>query len=350
MKLDGMFIAGVGAYVPDSVSTEEAVAAGWYDADEAAASGWTGAAVAGDLPAPDMAVIAARQALARSGHEPGEVAIVLHGSSIGFQGPDVWPVQSYIQRRTIGGEEPALEVRQACNATLAAMELASAYLGSAAQPAAMITAADNFGHAQFDRWRYAAGAGNNRLTIVGDAGCSVILSKRQGFARLLAINSRSVPDLEEMYRSGVDLFPPEPTLGGPCRPGQRWAHYRGQHPEAFEAAKLMLSEARATLGKRTLSDAGVTPEQITRAAHVFAGGQRYITSVLAPIGIDPARGMLEFGRGVGHLAACDQIVALDHLLTTHAVGPGDHVMLLSNGGGSLMCAILEILTVPSWIA
>lgn len=341
MKLDGMFIAGLGVHLPDRVSTAEAVARGLYDADEAAASGWTGAAVAGDLSAPDMAVIAARQAMERSGHRPAEIAILMHCHTL-HQGPDLWPPQSYIQRLTIGGSAPAVELRQNCNGMLAAMQLASSFLAATEQPAALITAADNLGHQLMDRWRYASGAGTNRLSIAGDAGAAVVLSRKDGFAQLLAVDLLSVPDLEEMYRSGVALFPPEPTLGRQPRLGARLTHLRERDPEAFRQAKKTLAEARVTLGMRTLADAGIEPEQVTRAVHIFSGGQEYVTSVLAPLGIDPSRGMLEFGRGLGHLAACDQIVGLEHLVTTGQVGPGDHVLLLSNGGGSLACAVVRI--------
>lgn len=347
MIVEDVYVAGVGVCLPETVPVEDAVADGRYDPDEAAMSGWTGAAIAGDVPAPALAVDAARQALARSGHEHDEFALLLHASA-SFQGPELWPAHSYIQRRTIGGDGPALEIKQACCGTLSAIELSCAYLARTPQPAALVTAADNFGHPLIDRWRYAAGAGTNRLTIFGDAGAAIVLSRRTGFARLLVINSMSLPGLEEMYRSGVDLFPPEPTLGRPLRAGARLAHHREAHPQAHEAGKAMLAQARVDLGKRTLADADLTPEQITRAVHIFSGGQHYIDGALGPMGIDPARGMLEFGRRFGHLGACDQLVGLDHLVTTRQVGPGDRVMLLANGGGSLACAIVEILDHPSW--
>ncbi len=347
MRLDDMFIAGTGVYLPGLVSAEEGVRRGWYGAAEAAESGWTSAAVAGDLPAPDMAVRAARTALARSAHDPDDIAVLMHASSL-HQGPDLWPPASYIQRRTIGGEAPAVEIRQSCNGMLGGIELSCCVLAATGRPAALVTGADNLGTELFDRWRYLAGAGTNRLSIAGDAGAAVVVSRRPGFARLRAINSMSVPALEELYRSGVALFPPEATLGRPANIGARLAHYRRREPDAFEAAKDAMAQARTTLGKRTLTEAGLEPGQVTRAAHVFSGGRRYIESVLAPLGIDASRGMLEFGRRLGHLSSCDQVVALDHLVTTGQVGPGDHVLMLSNGGASLACAVVEIVEPPSW--
>ncbi|MEV4113793.1 3-oxoacyl-[acyl-carrier-protein] synthase III C-terminal domain-containing protein [Nonomuraea sp. NPDC049695] len=58
-----------------------------------------------------------------------------------------------------------------------------------------------------------------------------------------------------------------------------------------------------------------------------------------------------YGRppaGIGHLGVSDQFVALDHLLGTGALAPGDHVLLLGFGAGTtLACAVLRILDVPA---
>jgi 3-oxoacyl-[acyl-carrier-protein] synthase-3 len=341
MRLDGVYLAGLGAYLPEIMSIRTAVENGLYAAELAAESGWTGVAVAGTVPAPDLAVRAARRALDHCGHPPDEFALLVHARNLP-QGPESWPAQSYIQARTIGGSAPAVEVSQSCNGTLAAMELSSCYLTASGTAAALVTAADNFGNPLWDRFHYAAGAGTNRSSITGDAGAAVVLSRRAGFARLLAIGSMSVPTLEEMYRSGVPLFPPEPTLGRPADLGGRFANYRERDPEAAEAAKNALQRARTAIARRTLAEAGVDASRITRVTHVFSGGARYIESVLEPLGIDPSRGMLDFGRRTGHLGACDQLVGLDHLLSGGEVGVGDHVLMLANGGASLSCAIVRI--------
>lgn len=61
MKTTDIRIAGLGTYIPEIVDARKAVALGLYDADDYEFYGWTGAAVADDMPAPDMAVAAARQ-------------------------------------------------------------------------------------------------------------------------------------------------------------------------------------------------------------------------------------------------------------------------------------------------
>ncbi|MBO3749906.1 ketoacyl-ACP synthase III family protein [Streptosporangiaceae bacterium NEAU-GS5] len=345
MKVDGIRIAGLGVYLPEPVSVERAVEEGLYDPVECEQSGWTGAAVAGDISAPDMAVLAARQAMASSGHQAAEVDVVMHASGY-HQGPLMWSAHHYVQRHSIGGHAPALGVLQTCNGMLGALELACGYLALGDRTAALITGADNFGTPLLNRWSYASGARTNRGSILGDAAAAMVVSRRSGFAELLAIGSMSLPDQEEMYRGDTPLFPPDATVGRPVALGARVAEFAARHPREFAAAKEDLVKARVTLGERTLAEAGVEPGQITRATHVFSGGAEYIRSVLEPLGIDPARGVLDLGRSVGHLGVADHFVAFDHLVKTGRLGPGDHVMMISNGGGTtLSCAVLRMLEV-----
>jgi 3-oxoacyl-[acyl-carrier-protein] synthase III len=343
MRTDGVFLAGIGAHVPPSMPTAEAVSRGLYSQAALDSDGWTGASIAGDTPAPDLAVMAGRQAVSQSGLSPDEFAMVLHASAW-HQGPDGWSAAHYVQRHTVAGTAPAMEIRQACNGMLGSMELAVAYLAVSDRPAVLITGAENFGAPLVDRWRYSEGSGTNRGSILGDAGTAVVLSRRPGFARLLAIRSMSLPETEEMYRGDEALFPPGCTIGTPMRVGARFAQFAKREPEIFSAAKSRLHEARTVLAVGTLADAAVKPGDVTRATHVFSGGAKYVESVLGPVGIDPARGMLDFGRGVGHLGVNDHIAGLSHLLATRAVGPGDIVLMLGNGSGiSLSCAVIEIL-------
>ena len=82
MRLDEVYIAGLGVYLPEIMSIPDAVANGLYDPELAAESGWTGVAVAGTMPAPDMAVLAARRALHDSGHSPAEFALLVHARNL----------------------------------------------------------------------------------------------------------------------------------------------------------------------------------------------------------------------------------------------------------------------------
>ncbi|SEK56120.1 ketoacyl-ACP synthase III family protein [Streptacidiphilus jiangxiensis] len=349
MRVAKLYMAGIASYLPEPFPADRAVAMGLYDETEWKNSGWTGAAVAGAISAPEMAVGAARRALARSGHRADEVALLLHASAFD-QGPDLWSPQHYVLRHALGTAVPAMEVRQGCNGALAGMELAHGYLSAGPdRVAALVTAADNFGTSRMDRWRYQSGVNTNRGSIFGDAGTAVVMSSREGFARVKAMNSTSLPEFEEMNRPAGPLFPPAVTLDGPIDLSGRLREFTRRFPDAAAAAKQALHNTRTELGLRTIAEAGLTPADIVRVTHVLSGGEEYIRSVLGPMGIDPGRGMLEFGRDVGHMSVNDHLAALTHLVETRQVAEGDHILMINNGVGvSVSAAVIEITCLPSW--
>ena len=131
--------------------------------------------------------------------------------------------------------------------------------------------------------------------------------------------------------------------------GERSARWRASHADAAKTLGKLLIRGRTRLAEKALTEAGIGAADVTRATHVFSGNAGYVHDVLTAIGIDPSQGVLEFGRRVGHLGANDPIAALDHLVTTGAVGPGDHVLMMANGIGiSLACAVVEILRTDCW--
>lgn len=343
MKTPGIYLTGVGVHIPDSVDAREAVARGEYDAADYEWYGWTGAAVAGDTPAPDMAVAAARQALSRSGHPASDIGLHLHA---GFfdQGPEGWSPQHYILRHITDRDIPAFSVWQACNALVGSFDLAASYLlSSPERVAALLTGADNVGTPNYNRWDFGIQNG-----VLGDAASSVILSKREGFARLLSVTSASTPEVEKQYRGAEPLFPPSLTAGRRMNMKERFASQQGVEETVAEVVQRQ-GELRTHIALQALAEADIDVADVTRVTHVFTGQESYLKVILDPIGIDSDRGLLEFGRNLGHLTVNDQIVGLDHLVTTRQVGPGDHILLIAHGGGvSLSCAVVRIESQPPW--
>jgi len=348
MKPDGVFLAGTGAWVPEVMPAKEAVRRGLYDAERCEWYGWTGAAVAGDTPAPDMAVRAGRQAISRSGVRPGDIGLHLHACGH-EQGPEGWSAQHYILRgiahpTAVGDRVTSIRLWQSCNGLLAAMELAAAYLNASPMPSALITGADNLGTPNINRW--AIGLQNG---IVGDGASAVVLSRNGGFARLLSINSASLPDIEHLYRGNEPLFPPSLTIGRHLNIKERMDALQGESMDLLEEVVSLQSELRTSVALKTLAEANISAADVARVAHVFTGQESYLRSILDPIGISIDRGLLEFGRAIGHLTVNDQVVGLNYLLETHQVSAGDYVLLIAHGGGtSLTCAAIRVETCPAW--
>ncbi|MGK8558334.1 hypothetical protein [Nocardia gipuzkoensis] len=203
MKVDGVFFAGVGSAEVGVVDVGEAVACGWWDEEVAERSGLVSVTVAGGVPAPDLAVDAGRRALAGSGVDVGEIGGVFH-TNVHPQGPDGWSAQHYVNRRTVNRPVTSVEIRNGCIGFFSAVHLGACFLqADRGRSAVLVTAADNFGTPAVDRWRA------SRLFVLADGGGAVVLSKRGGFARLLAIDSVSDPELERQHRGGEQSSRPE---------------------------------------------------------------------------------------------------------------------------------------------
>src|SRR5882724_11113070 len=103
MRVRDIYLGGIGIFLPEIQSVESAVARGLYPADEVASRGFSGAAVAGDLSAPEMALRAAQDALKNGGVGPEDLAALLY-ADVWHQGPDGWNPQYYVQRHLVGDD------------------------------------------------------------------------------------------------------------------------------------------------------------------------------------------------------------------------------------------------------
>lgn len=343
MKTPEVYIDGLGTYLPESMDAREAVTAGLYDPEDYKWYGWTGAAVADGLPAPDMAVHAASEAMERSRHSPSELAIHFH-TSFFDQGPEGWSSQHYILRHITDRDIPSFYVWQACNALVGSMELAASYLLAAPRNhAALLTGADNAGTPGYNRWNFGIQNG-----VLGDAASALVLSRQGGFARLLSITSASTSEVEQQYRGDEPLFPPSLTVGRRMDLKRRFSTFGGMEETVTQVVQRQ-GELRTHLALKAVAEADLDISDITRVTHVFTGQESYLKVILDPLGLEPERGLLQFGKNLGHCTVNDQIVGLEHLIASREIVPGDHVLMIAHGGGvSLSCAVLRYEEVPHW--
>ncbi|RZQ60926.1 ketoacyl-ACP synthase III family protein [Amycolatopsis suaedae] len=342
MRTPDLYFGGIGSFLPPSVPVGQAVADGRYPAEEAEAHGYAGAAVAGDRPAPEMALEAAHTAVKRAGQQPGELDLLLY-TNTWHQGPDGWPPQAYLQRHLTGGTVPAMEVRQGCNGMFGALELAASYLrADPARQAALLVAADNYGTPLIDRWRLGFGL------VVGDAAAAVVLTTRPGFARLLSVCSVTAPEGEDLHRSGEPLFPPSATVGRTQDFGARLDHYRANPPEGARVL-MRMPDYTLDVARQAAGEAGIELEDLARVAYVNHSREVVEYRCMELLGLPMSKSTWEFGRTIGHCGAADQILALEHLVTTGQLAPGDHVLMLGQAPGVLLsAAVVRIVDVPDW--
>lgn len=347
MRYADTYISGVGAFVPRTVvSVEKAVAKGWYPAEEADLHNLAGAVVAGDLPAPEMALHAARSALKRSGRAPGDLDLLLYASTW-HQGPDGWPPHSYLQRHLVGGDVLATEIRQGCNGVFIGLELAAGHLDAApGRRAALLVAADNYGTPLMDRWRMGPGY------IGGDAASALVLSKETGFARLTSVCTTTVTEAEELHRGSEPLFPPGVTVGRKMSFAARNEQFRQQVTSKGEATAALFKIQRALMEvvERALDESGIAASDLTRVAFMNYSEEIVEQRCMAMLDLPMSRSTWDYGRTIGHCGASDQVLSLDHLLTTGELGPGDHMLMLGTGPGvTVSCAVIQMIDRPQWV-
>lgn len=346
MRYADTYISGVGAYLPRTVvSVEKAVAKGWYPAEEAELHNLAGTVVAGDVPAPEMALHAARSAIKRSGRAPADLDLLLYASTW-HQGPDGWPPHSYLQRHLVGGDVLATEIRQGCNGMFIALELAAGHLDAApGRRAALLVAADNYGTPLMDRWLMGPGY------IGGDAASALVLTKDGGFARLKSVRTTTVTEAEELHRGSEPLFPPGVTVGRRMSFAARNEQFRQQVMPRGEATAALFTIQRTLMEivERVLDESGIEARDLTRVAFMNYSEEIVEQRCMALLDLPMSRSTWDYGRTIGHCGASDQVLSLDHLLRTGQLGPGDHLLMLGTGPGvTVSGAVIEIIGTPQW--
>lgn len=340
MRTPDMYLRSIGVHLPPVVSIETAAAEGRYPADEVEYFRLGGAAVAGDVPAPELALRAARQAFERSGGlSPRDLDLMLY-SDVWHQGPEGWEPQYYLQQHLVGGDVLAVELRQGCCGLFSALQLTARYLRPGGT--ALLVGADNHGTPLVDRWRMIEGA------VMGDAGCALLVTTDTGFAELRSINVTVLPEAEAVNDGGVPMFPPDATVGRPLDFAARNREFR-KRLIAGDGAQVMLAIQKTLLElvDRTLTEAEITLDEVARVAFPHGRWDDLEHRGVNWLGLTMADTTWDYGAQIGHLGVSDQFVALDHLLAGGALAAGDHVLLVGLGAGTTMaCAVLRILDVP----
>jgi 3-oxoacyl-[acyl-carrier-protein] synthase-3 len=296
----------------------------------------TSACVAETESAPEMAALAARPALRQAGCEPADIDLVLHAGTY-YQGHDLWPPASYVQREVLGNRCPAIDIRQMSNGGMAAMELAASYLiAGQARRNALITTGDRFCLPGFDRWRSDPG------TICGDGGTAAVLSTVSGFARLHSLVTVTDSGLEKMSR-GLDAFGVAPfSVRKPIDLDAHRADFLAEVGLDFVMECIDAGQREAV--DRALSEGDVKLSDIDWFVLPGLGRPRVKAHFLDPFGIDLERTTWPWARQIGHLGAGDQIAGLRHLADAGLLTPGRRCLLLGVGAGfSWSAAVLEVI-------
>lgn len=343
MRTRGLFVSGTGVCVADRVAVADAVAAGWYEPDDAEASGFVSIAVAGDMPAVDLALNASRAALEHASTPAASLSHLFY-ADVYHSGPEGWLPYSYLQRHLDAGHAFGTGVRQGCNGMFGALELADAVLRAApAGRAALLVCADNFSSPSLDRWRCNPGL------VMADGAGALVLSRERGFAEVLSVGSVTLSELEGMHRGTTPLHPADATVGRPPEFEARFAEFASSGGLGPGSGLEFVQQFVGLVG-RLLDEADLELNQVARVLFNHAS-RELVEDRLGPLGIKLDDTTWEFGSTVGHVGAADQVIAFDHLLTSGAIGPGSHLLLLGVGPGvNIAGAVIRVLAVPPWMS
>lgn len=341
MRFDNVHILGVSAEYGQLVPAVQATATGEYGMEEAQGNGYVSVSVS-DQAAPDLAVAAGRRALDAAGlREPGQVrksiGIHLHACCY-HQGIDLWPASCYILDQ-LGGGGAALtcQVGALSNGGMAAFDLAASMLsGRPDIESALVTSGDRFCEPGFHRWAH------DPTAVWGDAGAAIVLGRRPGIAQLISCASQVDPGMEGMVRGDAPFEPASTLLTTSAALGER------RHQFVKRIGGMGALAERSMLGTQhavdqVLHEADLKLDDMRWVLTPFFGLASTRRRYLEPLGIGLERTVVEFGLTVGHLGASDAIAGLAHLTGDGLAKPGDYVLLLGMGGGTVWTpAIVQI--------
>jgi 3-oxoacyl-[acyl-carrier-protein] synthase III len=335
-------IAAAALWLPPARETaEDAIAAGRLDPDTAAAKGYLAVPVSEELAAPELAVLAADQALATAGWQASTIDLVVHAWTY-YQGHDFWSAPHFVAHRVGAVHAVTVGVQQMCNGGAAAVEVAATrLLADPAVARALVTTADRFAPPAFDRW------GGDHGAVYGDGATALLLAGPElgpqagpeaAPLRLLATASSSAPQLERMYR-GDDPFGLAPrTVTDRVDTTRTVRQFRGDRPQLDD----LVTEAMHTVVSRALTEARLDGDDARlrfvappRLAHRVVD-----VSYRAVVAAHTSAALLRLGRDTGHLGAGD---AAANLADIHAGGlltPGEIAILLSVGAGFTWSALV----------
>lgn len=328
-----LFLAGLAARTgSQTLSVADAVAQGAYDTARAEDDGYLSVAQEPDLPPYEMAAEVAKAALQEAGVAP---EMLIYGSIHRHGQPRLWSPASWLQQELgMAGHVPALAVQQGCNGLMQALAMTMGHNDNGTQ-SALFVGADCFHKSGFDRWRSDYGL------IYGDAAAAFVLSREQGFARILETALDGVPALEVLHRDAE--FEPETALSWQTEYDVRRtkrAFLANAGTEGFAAPLISaLMRLRTKIEShpkwRGRADVLLTP---------FVGNKTRTMTYEHVFGALAERATWDIGKRLGHLGTTDGWVGLEHLRRAGALEKGQHVLIISAGVGfSCSATLLEIL-------
>lgn len=282
------------------VLADDAVASGAISRADADAAGVVALPVEPTRAAPELAVDAARRALREARRSPADVDLVVHAWTH-YQGHDFWSPTHYLADTLGAHHAECLGVQQMCHGGVAALQVAATRIATDPGVAlALVTTADRFDDAWFDRWSGDYGV------LYGDGGTACVLARAADAvdprALVHGVVGASLPGLESMHRR-VGGFGARPDADRPIDVRATKKAYLERHGST--ALQDGFGRALRSVVPRVLEETGTKPDEVD-AVVLPRVGAGVVADLYAPVlaEILPARTVHDVAT-TGHLGAGD---------------------------------------------
>ncbi|WP_296814924.1 beta-ketoacyl-ACP synthase III [Brevundimonas sp.] len=308
-------IAGVGAYLPETIVTNDDLAA-IVETSDAWIQERTGIKerrrAAPDQPTSDLAVEAAKRALLAAGKEPADIDLIVVATTT----PDMtFPATAAIVQRKLGAPIcPAFDVQAVCSGFVYALSVADGFVARGLSRCAVVIGAE-------EMTRLMDWSDRSTCVLFGDGAGAVVLTPEEGQGTtadrgLLGFALRCDGNKTDLLY--VD--------GGPATTGTV-GHLRMAGNQVFRHAVINIAEAVEGACKA----AGLQVSEVDWFIPHQAN-QRIIKGVGDRLGIDESKVVLTVDRHANTSAASIPL-ALDAAIADGRVKRGDLLLLEAMGGG-----------------
>lgn len=314
----GVYMAGIGAYVPERCITNDDIATLVDTSDE-----WittrtgirTRHVASGDESIADLAIEAANQALQSAGMDGSEIELIIVASST----PDtIYPAVACQVQTAIGAKRAAgFDMALACSGFVYALITAQQFLKTGMYKSALVIGADI--HSRYTNWH-----DRNTCILFGDgAGATILKAEYGGDENFLATDLR----LDGSKGMELTLFTQAENcpLVEPKTPVNEFVYMNGREVFKFAVGVVPGSIQRAC------EEAGLPIGEIEHVV-LHQANIRIMQAMSEKLGIPEDRLIINLDR-FGNTSAASIPLALNEAVLQGKVKPGDRLVMCGFGAG-----------------
>ena len=332
-KFSGIGIKGTASYAPrDHVMTRSVMDKYGFTDEYVNNIGIDKVHVSGKDEYPtDMAIYAAKEAIADAGIDPADIDIVIYSYG-GFPEYFMWAEYARVQHEIGAVNAVSLRYDQACNAQIIALEYAVSKIKADDHiNNILIVSADMFQEPIVDRWKAADAC------IWGDGASAAVVSRGVTDHEILEVVNLTDGELNHLWRipvgGTVKPLKPEHIDEGLFRIDlNRFAleHLKDDDERARVSNRIVKTNIE-TFG-RLMQKIGRGHSEVDKIV-TYNVGKYIIENISKSLGCRLSDTSWEYGSQHGHMGPADIFFNFDQMRKNNRFEPGDLVVLFSAGTG-----------------